>query len=345
MKKLAIPMLMWTMLCSAQRVDSLARVTLLAFGDVNLGRTVGQRILQGDVDYPFTRIRDTLSASDFVFVNLESQLSDQGGQTEDPTSNIVFCGPPVAAASLRRAHIGIVSTANNHAFDYGLKALRETISFLRTEGIESVGTSEDSTGVSSFAIVEKHHLRIGIAAYTQFVNGPVLWQGHISLFDSQRAKIEISNLKKQVDFVIASYHGGKEYVDAPDAQTQAEMRFLIDAGADVVIGHHSHVPQGIEGYGKGLIFHSLGNFVFLQSPYWTRRSYGVEFTIEKFIDRSTISAIRLVPVRAGYQPSLDLSKDEITKLIERVKSLSNVQIESRDNMFFVRAPSFTSRGE
>lgn len=251
----------------------------------------------------------------------------------------------MAAGSLRRSHINVVSTANNHAFDYGLKGLIETISFLRSEGIQFAGTSADSTGNFPAAIVEKHGIRIGIAAYTQFVNGSAQWEGHISIFDTQRVKFEIDDLKKKTDFVVASYHGGKEYADVPDARTQSDMRSLIDAGADIVFGHHAHVPQGIEEYRHKLIFSSLGNFVFLQSPYWSRRSYGVELLFERLMEKTSLARVRLVPVRAGYQPSHDLNSDELTKLMRRVQSLSNVQIETRGSMFLVRVPSFTSREE
>ncbi|HLF19514.1 MAG TPA: CapA family protein [Bacteroidota bacterium] len=343
MRRLAILFIALTELCLGQNVDTASSVKIVAFGDVNLGRTVGQRLLKGDIDYPFEKMKDYLSAADVVFVNLESQLSEQDGETEDPTSNSIFCAPPVAAASLRRARIGVVSTANNHAFDYGFKGLKETISLLRSEGIQYAGTSADSTAVFPHVIIQERGIRIGLAAFTQFVNVKAPWEGYISLFDSQKAKIEIEDLKKKTDFVLASYHGGKEYIDVPDEKARADMRSLIDAGADIVLGHHPHVPLGIEEYNSRFIFHSLGNFVFYQSPYWSRRSFGAELHIEKLAGETKVTAIRLIPVRVGYQVSQDLSRDEVAKLIQRVKSLSNVQIETKGNMYFVQLSSFTSR--
>ncbi len=228
-------------LASAQP-DSVARISIVAFGDVNLGRTVGQIILKGEIDYPFEKVREYFSKQDIVFFNLESQLSDQNGETEDPKSNIVFCGPPVAAASVRRANVSVVSTANNHAFDYGMKGLRETITLLRSEGVSVAGTSFDSSAMFPPTLIEKNSIRVGIVAYTQFVNkmeswdGRESWQGYISDFDSQRVQLEIEDVRKKADFVIASYHGGREYADLPDSKTREEMRFLIDAGADLVVG-------------------------------------------------------------------------------------------------------------
>jgi len=336
-------------LASAQAVDSAAHLTISAFGDVNLGRTVGQRILKGEIDYPFEKVREYFSKQDIVFFNLESQLSDQKGETEDPKSNIVFCGPPVAAASVRRANVSVVSTANNHAFDYGMKGLRETITLLRSEGVSVAGTSFDSSGMFPPSVIERNSIRVGIVAYTQFVNkieswnGRESWRGSVSVFDSQRVHLEIEDVRKKTDFVIASYHGGREYADLPDRKTREEMQSIIDAGADVVIGHHPHVPQGIEEYKGKLIFYSLGNFVFQQAPYWTRKGLGIEMRVEKRVERpersARLVAVRLVPVQAGYQPDLSLNPADRAKLMKRIQSLSNVPLVVRDGQYFVRIPN------
>ena len=111
----------------SQGSDSLAFVSLLALGDVNLGRTVGQEILKGNVDYPFEKFKSVLSRGELVVANLECPVTDQNGETQSPKSNVIFCAPPGAAATLRRAGISVAVTANNHAFDYGLKGLQETI--------------------------------------------------------------------------------------------------------------------------------------------------------------------------------------------------------------------------
>ena len=123
-------LLMQVPLTLAQSTDSLVSVSLLALGDVNLGRKVGQEILKGNKDYPFEKFGEVLARADVVFANLECPVTDQNGETQSPKSNVIFCAPPDAAATLRRAGVTVVSTANNHAFDYGLKGLRETVKFL-----------------------------------------------------------------------------------------------------------------------------------------------------------------------------------------------------------------------
>ena len=89
----------------SQHTDSLISVSLLALGDVNLGRTVGQEILKGNLDYPFEKFAGVLARADVVFANLECPVTDQHGETQSPKSNVVFCAPPDAAKTLKRAGI------------------------------------------------------------------------------------------------------------------------------------------------------------------------------------------------------------------------------------------------
>lgn len=119
---------------------------LLAVGDVNLGRQVGQEILNGDTLYPFVAVVDTFAAHDIVFANLECTLSEQGGETQHPRNNLVFTGPPAAARSLRLAGVTLVSTANNHALDYGFTAHSETMKYLAGQGILFAGTAAERGG-------------------------------------------------------------------------------------------------------------------------------------------------------------------------------------------------------
>jgi poly-gamma-glutamate capsule biosynthesis protein CapA/YwtB (metallophosphatase superfamily) len=330
-------------LCSvtAQKSDSIAYVSLVALGDVNLGRTVGQEILKGKTDYPFEKFADILTKAEVIFVNLECPVTDQHGETQSPKSNVVFCAPPGAAATLRHAGVMLVSTANNHAFDYGLKGIRETIKFLRQDSILFVGTVSDSGLEYAPVIIERNNIKLGLVAYTQTVNIHGPWIGMISVFDSARACREIGLLKTKVDFVLASYHGGDEYMDVPGKSAEEEMKLLAEFGADIVFGHHPHVPQGIERYHGSFMFHSLGNAVFNQPQrYWTQRSFAAVIGFEKRNGQKKISSIELIPFHPSFQPRTDLSKDETEKLMNRIKKLSTVTITHTERGYFVE-PSDT----
>jgi poly-gamma-glutamate capsule biosynthesis protein CapA/YwtB (metallophosphatase superfamily) len=324
-------------LLHAQIADSGTGISFLAFGDVNLGRAVGQKILRGDTTYPFEEIFSLLERADIVYANLESPISDQNGETQSPKSNVIFCAPPAAAASLRRAGFTVVSTANNHAFDYGIKGLRETIRFLREQRLGFAGTAADSGAVFRAAIIECKGMKVGVVAYTQMVNFRFGWQGHISIFDSARARRDIEELKSSADFIIASYHGGEEYKSVPDAKTVRAVHTLAEFGVDVVVGHHPHVPQGIEIYRHCLIFHSLGNAVFYQPRMlWTQRSFAALLRLEKKGRRKTISSIQLLPFRPGLRPAMNLTSAEERELIDRTRKLSTVPIINTERGYFVK---------
>lgn len=321
----------------AQDKNAGEEITLLVFGDVNLGRTVGQKLLNGELDFPFVHVRDSLQKAHAVFVNLESQLSDQGGETQDPKDNLVFCGPLNGGRSLRQANITVVSTANNHAHDYGLNGVRETIESLQAAGVCFTGTSGDSGGVCSPAIMDLGALRIGFVAYTQFVNGQAGWEGHISVFDERRAKREIEELRPRVDLIVASFHGGREYVDRPGPTTLRQMRSLIDAGADLVAGHHPHYVQGIELYKGKFIFHSLGNFVFYQPQReLALTGLGVEMRIGKVAGKAVLERVRLLPMLVGLQPSFSMTQGEQGTMMKRLAKLSNVHIREVEGLWLVQ---------
>jgi poly-gamma-glutamate capsule biosynthesis protein CapA/YwtB (metallophosphatase superfamily) len=301
-------------------------------------------LLKGKIDYPFSRVAALLKSADGVFVNLESQLTDQDGETESSRSNLIFCAPPVASTVLKRAGISVVSTANNHAYDYLRRGLRETIENLQREQILLVGTSIDSVGEFSPAIFERNGISIGFLAYTQFLNFPGNWQGRVSVYDSTRARKEIETLRPRVDLVVVSYHGGGEFVERPDRKTRKELRSFIDFGADVVLGHHSHVPQGIEAYSGKLIFHSLGNFVFHQEQKeWARRSFGVAFCFSKESQKTNIASIQLIPIRSHEQPETQLPATEVRELGERLRKLSNIRIEFRHDSLSIPLPLIVKR--
>jgi len=316
--------------------DGDRRVSLLVVGDINLGRHVGQMILKDSLQYPFVFAGGVFSRYDFVFGNLESQITDQKGETQHPRDRYIFCAPPKAALSLKMAGISAVATANNHAYDYKMVGLRETIGYLRDAGVMWIGTSADSGGTFSPIILDKKGIRVGFLAYTQFVNRKTGWKGHVSLFDRVRMKEDVAILRPKVDLVMVSYHGGDEYKDRPNKHTLREMRDIVDAGADFVFGHHPHVPQGAEKYKGKWIFYSLGNFVFYQPQReWTQRGIAVALNAVKDTAGVRIESIDLLPLTAGFQPSFAVPASDRLLVEERLRKLSSVSIIRKDTTFAV----------
>jgi len=298
-------------------------IVFVALGDVNLGRLVGQKIVGGDTLYPFRNMENAIARGDIGFANLESQLTDQGGETQHPGDNYIFCGPLGGSASLRLAGIDVVSTANNHAYDYGRRALLETVAALASEGIAQTGLSDGWDSAFEPVVLERDGFRVGVLAYTEFVNRRGEWDGAISVFDARRAHREIRSLKTRVDFVVASYHGGTEYTPLPPSGTLRNLRSLAASGADVVVGHHPHVPQGVEVAGSSVIFYSLGNFVFYQPQmYWTQVGLLACIHLEREGEGVRTRMVHLEPFRAGAQPVRLLPRHDVDSIAARFTQFS-----------------------
>jgi poly-gamma-glutamate synthesis protein (capsule biosynthesis protein) len=306
------------------------RIRLLALGDVNLGRRVGQILLQGDTLHPFRWVADTLAAYDLVFANLESPLSDQGGETESPRSNYIFTGPPVGARSLQRAGVSVVSSANNHILDYGPSGAAETRRYLEEAGVACAGSSDDGGNPYRAVVLDRRGIRLAFIAVTAVMNGRrESWRRYVAADDTLRLRQAIAAVRDSVDLVVVSYHGGTEYAATVDPGTVAFCAAAARAGAGLILGHHPHVPYGLRREEGAVIAHSLGNFVFLQpGRFWTRRGIALAVTIVKQEGRTAIEAVRILPVAAGFQPRFVVSGPEADTVRARTAALStNVHVE------------------
>lgn len=237
---------------------------LLFTGDVMLSRAVRRQILAAhDPALPFRKMVPLLAAADITFVNLESPFSDRGSYNED---GLIFHAAPDSIAGLQLAGVSIASTANNHSRDCGPHGVEFTVSWLRAHGIAPVGSSESESATHEGVVLTRHGVRFGFLGYT-FDQQNGNWRdidGRIAVTDMPSLSRDVIALRKRADVVIVSMHNGVEYMQKPAAAQIAFAHAAIDAGANLVIGHHPHVIQTEETYHDGLIFYSLGNFVFDQ---------------------------------------------------------------------------------
>ncbi len=308
------------------RVDS---VSFIAFGDVNLGRTVGKKILAGDTLFPFKKFALQTDSNTILFANLESQLSNQNGETEHPKYNMIFTGPPLGSTALKMGKISVVSTANNHAFDYGKRALLETIENLTNDSILFTGTSNDKKKLYNPLFIKKNNIKFAIFAVTDVMNSAVGWEDFVALTDTAKLFPQIRLFRDSADVIVLSYHGGNEYSEKPSKKIIDFAKKSIEQGVQIFLGHHPHVTYGIEKIGSSFAVHSLGNFVFYQPQFeWTQRSYGVKFIITKNDSNViTIDFQKIIPIRASLQPEAMLDSIEIQKLIHRTQKFSNIRIQ------------------
>jgi hypothetical protein len=263
------------------------RVVILAGGDVNLARGAGKRILEDPSYDPFREIAPLLGTADLRFLNLESQLSDQGGEMQSPDNPLIFSGPPQGAEVLARARIDVVSLANNHAWDYGKSAFLETIANLERAKVRFVGASSEPGKQYEPVLLEVKGLRVAFFAVTNIWNQGEFAQhqgrNHVAWAWLDRLQERLKRARAEHDVVLLSYHGGSEYVDIPMTWTRDFVREAMELGIDAVIGHHPHVPHGVGWAGDRPIFYSLGNLVFaMHSDHpWTGTSFMARLTFER----------------------------------------------------------------
>jgi len=245
-------------------------ITLILVGDIMLDRGVKYMVEKygnGDFRFPFFEIADYLKMADIVFGNLEGPISDKG---EKVGSIYSFRNNPKSIEGLTFAGFDIISLANNHAFDYGRKALEDTFLRLKNASINYVGTGINEKEAYSPIIKDINGTKIAFLAYTNL--GPESWKAGeknsgiawISENNFEKINEDIKLAKQNSDILIVSLHSGEEYQKEPTKFQIEFSKMAIEAGADIIIGHHPHVVQPNEKYGNGYIFYSLGNFVFDQ---------------------------------------------------------------------------------
>ncbi len=225
-------------------------ITLLAFGDMMLDRHVRTLMDKHGLDYPFEKIRDELAGIDFVFVNFEGPIKE----FEVPTQkSISFRFKPDVVWAVKNAGINIVSIANNHSLDQGWAGRDDTMKFLKQAGIRYFGHPKNSAEGNT-------HIELIGDKTIAFVG----FDDTIFPIDPAYAQNMIEELSLITDYIVVSVHWGREYIHQPTERKKMLGHTFIDAGADVVLGHHPHVVQTMEIYRGKPIFYSLGNFIFDQ---------------------------------------------------------------------------------
>lgn len=226
-------------------------VTVTAVGDCTLATDINAASAgsfaqyaadMNDYSYFFKNVAPIFAEDDLTIVNFEGTLSNQGTRAD---KEFAFRGKPEYVQVLTTSSVEAANLANNHSADYGDISLSDTINYLNEAGISNfIGTNT--------AIRDVNGISVGLV-------------GIDALSEEEAEKLEptigsVKNLGAQL--VIVSIHWGEEKSTEPNEQQRTLARKAIDAGADLVIGTHPHVLQGIERYNGRYIAYSLGNFCF-----------------------------------------------------------------------------------
>jgi poly-gamma-glutamate synthesis protein (capsule biosynthesis protein) len=303
------------------------KVVISAAGDVTLGYRFND--VFGYVErkegkdsafvYPFSQVKRYFENS-ISIVNLEGPLTDSNDKMPKKFN---FKGSTEYAKCLSRASIEIVNLANNHSFDYGKKGLEQTLAALEKEKVLYCGAGRNLEEARQSRIIEEQGVKVAFLGYADVGNGfRASKEAGVAPCVEDYIVQDIKKARLEADIVVVSFHFGEERMKYPTGRQKQMARKAIDSGANIVIGHHPHVLQGIERYHHGIIFYSLGNFCFGGNQDPRDKDSMIAQVI---VSKDSIESFYVVPVKISsqnlFQPYV-VEGEEKSRIYSKIKDRS-----------------------
>ena len=253
-------------------------IVIAAVGDVMMPTSIqaAATLEKRGYDFLFENITQDLRTADITFANLETPVDHKAASSGYPKFN----SRPALLTALRKAGVSVVSVANNHIMDAGTEGLRRTLGNIEAAGLVFTGAGRSQTEAAEVKYLEAREVKVAFLAYTYGTNERLPRKAarasavNILRTDSETdlgcAEAAVRRARTSADLVVVSLHWGNEYDLGPTPRQRQVASELVEAGADVILGHHPHVLQPIESHAasdgrRGLIVFSLGNFVTSQN--------------------------------------------------------------------------------
>jgi poly-gamma-glutamate synthesis protein (capsule biosynthesis protein) len=329
----------------------------MAVGDIGFIGEVSKNIDVYGPEHPFHYVEPILSEGDIVFGNLEKPFAKNRQPFFKYLSKKSIANAK-GIDSLVHGHFNIVSLANNHILDFGPEGLAYTMNLLNEKGIKYVGAGYNLEEARKPVIMEKKGCRIGFLAYSKKSEKTATKSkpGAAPIDYKNVIREDIFEIRNKADILIVSLHFGLMYTDFPTIEDREVSRRIIECGADIIIGHHPHVIQGMEYYSKGIIIYSLGEFLFDSKMGNVHIEWAEDKRKESLISclslsQNGISDIKIYPIilNASYQPrypefsiqeKIKTRFDKMSKIIytqnksELNKSLGFTLINHQSRVFY-----------
>jgi len=289
-------------------------MSFLFLGDIMLDRNVGALIKKNGLG----SLLDTLageekrffSGMDVISANLESAVTNGGEHYRPIAVNDFAVHPDIVKELQEQYNFNYFTIANNHLWDQGTVGVTETENNLKELGLSFSGCIDSALGDCSSTVMNIGEKKVGFVAMSMVYHD----------FDLEQAKAIVEGLKATTDYIVVNIHWGKEYEHQFNKKQQSIAYALIDSGADVIIGHHPHVVQGMEVYNNKPIFYSLGNFIFDQ--YFssdTQEGVSLGYAV-----KDTTLSISLFPLRSVKSQALLMTEKEKEVFLEKFIQWSQV---------------------
>lgn len=298
-------------------------ILILAVGDIMPTERALPLIKKHGYDYPYRAMTGLLKSGDVVIGNMEAPLTRTGERFEN--KKFTFKAPPETAAALKAAGFTHLSLANNHLMDYGVEGLLSTLNALDEAALSYAGAGKDLAAARSASYYEVKGKKIAFLSYsktypfefyaTKKTAGTA--PGYVKY-----VKRDVARARRNSDIVIVAFHWGAEKRETPKDYQRELAHIAIDSGADIILGHHPHVLQGIEYYKGSVIFYSLGNFAFASYSKSATESIVARITM----DNHGIIKVEALPINVNnyevsFQPQL-LADEKGAQIISRLSRLS-----------------------
>jgi poly-gamma-glutamate synthesis protein (capsule biosynthesis protein) len=300
-------------------------LSLAVVGDVMLGRGVNRSIGERGFADPWGDLLPIIQNVDCFLINLECALTGHNRRWRDDGGKaFYFRAPPPVVETLRLARVDFAALANNHAGDYGMPGLLDTVHVLEAAGIAHAGAGPNLAAAQAPAVLSVGPWRIGVVAFADY---PAAWAATptapginytpVSLASNDFAPVEqvLAALRPLVDLVVFSIHWGPNMQVRPPEAFRAFARRVIEAGADVFWGHSAHVVQGVEIWRGKPILYDAGDFV---------DDYAVDARL-----RNDLSGLFLLRVRPPVIERIDVIPARIGRCqVNRAREAERVWFEA-----------------
>lgn len=264
-------------------------------------------------EYFLANVKNIFQQDDLTIANFEGTLTDSEDRQD---KQFAFKAPAEFAGILSCSSVEAVNTANNHSHDYGDQSFTDTLQALDAENIVHFGYEET-------AVMDVKGIKVGLVG---------IYELNDHLERAEQLKTNIAKVRSEgAQLVIVIFHWGNEKEDVPDSNQTALGRMAIDAGADLVCGHHPHVLQGFESYKGKYIVYSLGNFCFGGNSYPSDMDtmiFQQTFTVDTEGVRSD-DRINLIPCSISsdysynnYQPT-PAEGEEAERILQKIQERSS----------------------
>lgn len=303
--------------------DSLPQeeIELLFSGDINMTEVIRNNYNRDGIDGILSKgFQDEFKNADIAMVNQEFAFTNGGIKAED--KQYTFRVDPKYVQIFKDMEVDVVSLANNHTMDFGIRGLTDSFAALNDAGIRYVGAGNNLAEAREIKYIEVKDKRIAYLGASRVIP-ETTWNayenkpGMLTTYDPALLIEDIKTAKAQSDFVVVYVHWGLEKHDSPEEYQRNLAKQYIDAGADLVVGSHPHVLQGIEYYNGKPIVYSLGNFMFYSSISQTA-------LLKVSLNEGNEATLRLIPGKAENALTGGLNEEgEIQQFYEYMTGISS----------------------